>query len=230
MRILIAEDEPVSARRLAEVTRKILGNKIVTLHIEKDFNSACKYLETNHVDLLLLDLTLAAQDGFNLLQSISKNKFSTIIVSGYTERAIEAFKYEVLDFVPKPFEEERLALALSRYTRKFFNNPEKSQLAITEEGKHIFLFHNDIAWATAKGKISQIHKLNGSKHLYKKTLGELHSQLGENFLRIHKSFLIQRSKIQEIEIGKGGKYFIILNTGDRIPLSRTVYKKLISKI
>ncbi len=226
MRILIAEDEPVSARRLADMTRKILGNRIGNLHIEKNLDSASLYLQTNEIDLLLLDLTLADQNGFELLRNISKSKFSTIIVSGFTERAIEAFQYEVLDFVPKPFDEARLSIALSRFTKKITTERGYSQLSITEDGRRIFLSHNEIVWATAKGKFSLIYTQTGTKLSYRKTLGELHSELGKNFVRIHKSHLIHRTKIQEIEIGSGGKYFVILSLGEKIPLSRKVYKEL----
>jgi DNA-binding LytR/AlgR family response regulator len=223
MRILIAEDEPVSARRLADMTRKILGNQIGNLHIEKNFDSASLYLQTNEIDLLLLDLSLADQNGFELLRNISKSKFSTIIVSGFTERAIEAFQYEVLDFVAKPFNEERLAIALHRFTAQ-----TNKQLSITSEGKITFLNLNEIIYVAANGKSSKIYNINGSTYFYRKTLGELHTQLGENFLRVHKSYLIQSSKIHEIEIGRGSKYFVILPSGEKIPLSRTVYKELIA--
>ena len=138
MRILIAEDEPVSARKLAEVTRKILGNRILSLHFEKNFKSILSYLETNEIDLLFLDLTLTDKNEFEILQNISSKKFSTIIVSSHTERAIEAFQYEVVDFVSKPFDEERLVLALYRFaaqtnkqTNKQTNNylfPRKEKL------------------------------------------------------------------------------------------------------
>jgi DNA-binding LytR/AlgR family response regulator len=228
MKILIAEDEPVSARRLADMTRKILGNQIETLHIEKNFDSASLYLKTNEIDLLLLDLTLAEENGFELLLNISKTKFSTIVVSSYTEKAIEAFRYEVLDFVPKPFDEERLSIALSRFTKKINSERGYTQLSITEDGKRILLSHIEIIWATAKGKFSLIHTQNKTKLQYRKTLGELHSELGKNFIRVHKSHIIRDTKIQEIEIGRGGKYFVILPTGEKIPLSRTVYKELIT--
>ena len=229
MRILITEDEPVSARRLADMTRKILGNQIVTLHIEKNFDSASLYLKTNEVDLLLLDLTLAEENGFELLQNISKTKFATIIVSGYTEKAIDAFRYEVLDFVPKPFDEARLSIALSRFTKKINAERGYTQLSITEDGRRIFLFHNEIIRATAKGKFSLIYTQSGTKISYGKTLGELHSELGDNFIRVHKSHIIRETNIQEIEIGRGGKYFVILPTDEKIPMSRKVYKELMSR-
>lgn len=228
MRILIAEDEPVSARRLADMTQKILGNQIDTLHIENSFDSASLYLKTNEIDLLLLDLSLAEENGFEILRNISKIKFSTIIVSGFTERAIEAFRYEVLDFVPKPFDETRLSIALSRFTKKIKSESGYRQLSVTEDGKRIFLSHHEIIRATAKGKLSLIYTHQGTKIAYRKTLGELHSELGEYFIRIHKSHLIHNTKIQEIEIGRGGKYLVILPSGEKIPMSRKAYKELIA--
>jgi len=80
-------------------------------------DKAIDYVEKESVDLCFLDLNLSGQNGFQLIEK-SKQDFQTIITSAYTEKAIDAFHLGVLDFVPKPFQKERVKKAINRYLVK----------------------------------------------------------------------------------------------------------------
>ena len=72
------------------------------------------FIKEQSIDLLFLDLNLNREDGYELLEEVAAESFHTIIVSAYKDRAIRAFEYGVLDFVAKPYTEERLSLAIQR--------------------------------------------------------------------------------------------------------------------
>src|SRR5688572_31129759 len=112
MKILIVEDEPVLAQRLARFCREILGGQLESLRVASMFSEASARLDESPIDLLLLDLNLHGRDGMQLLASSVAGSFHTIIVSANTEQALRAFEYGVIDFVPKPFSRERLEQAL----------------------------------------------------------------------------------------------------------------------
>ena len=108
MRILIVEDEVSIARDIEWNCRQILKEECTGLRIEQTLESAVEYMAQHPVDLLLLDLNLSGKSGFELLKTASAGPFHTVIISAHTDRAIEAFRYGVLDFLPKPFERARL--------------------------------------------------------------------------------------------------------------------------
>ena len=115
MKILIIEDEARIAKRIERMTR-IFFDKEVQILLCDSLENGLNTIDQNTIDLLLLDLNLNGEDGFDVLQNVVAKSFQTIIISAYTDKAITAFNYGVLDFVPKPFDENRLAQAFIRYT------------------------------------------------------------------------------------------------------------------
>lgn len=117
MKILIVEDEPLIAQRLLREARHYFGSRLSQLHHCDDLDDALALLDASRFDLLLLDLNVLGEDGFKILQlkHMASNEnaisFQVIIISAHTERAVTAFGFGVVDFVPKPFSQERLFLA-----------------------------------------------------------------------------------------------------------------------
>ena len=115
MKVLIVEDEPPIAGYIEKITRNILREKLSSIYQVHNRKKATEYMRSNSVDLCLLDLNLNGEDGFDLLQQVMAGSFQTIIISASVNRALEAFEYGVLDYIPKPFTEERLKLGFHRY-------------------------------------------------------------------------------------------------------------------
>ena len=91
MRILIVEDEAVVARRVELLCRRILGDRLQHLGMVETFDQAAASIAESPIDVLLLDLNLAGQDGLDLIQTSAAAAFHTIIVSANTEHALRAF-------------------------------------------------------------------------------------------------------------------------------------------
>ena len=158
MRILIVEDEQTIKRRIERLTLEILGNQVISLHAVDNIASAFKFLGENDIDLLLLDLNLKGKDGFEVLDRVLSKEFHTIIISAYAERAITAFEHGVLDFVPKPFDKDRLKKAFDRLFDKDYRlNPAAKQLAITSKGRLKLIKVEDVKYIKGAGIYSELY-------------------------------------------------------------------------
>ncbi|WP_299457074.1 LytTR family DNA-binding domain-containing protein [uncultured Microscilla sp.] len=227
MKILIVEDEAKIAQYIEKVTTAILGDKVTATKIIPDLVSALYYLDTHTIDLLLLDLNLNGEDGFGILQELVATSFHTIIISANKHRAIEAFEHGVLDFIPKPFTKERLQKAFERWnlSEKRAPHPTK-KLAIRSKGKIKLVDINEVLYIKAANVYATLHLKNGEQELHDKSLDKLQMILPPEFIRIHKSYMVDIHQIKNILIHQGSKYEAVLGNEVIIPIGRTYYKQL----
>src|SRR4051812_25011924 len=226
MRILIAEDESVTARRLERMILEILGEKAESLAVKESLADAEEYLFAKPIDLLFLDLNLHGEDGYSLLKLAAAGSFQTIVVSANTDRAVEAFQYGVLDFVPKPFDAERLRKALDRARTHGQSQAPARYLSVRKHGKVELLPVEKVLYLQGAGDYVEIHLDDGRMELHSKTLETLGGLLPSHFERIHKSYLANMKAMKSIALEGDGKYALELTGGKRIPLSRGKYKEM----
>jgi len=226
MDVLIVEDYPQVAKRVARLTRDILDQTLTSLKCVNHYREAEAYLERYPVDLLLLDLNLGGDDGFNLLKKAVARSFQTIVISASGERALEAFEYGVLDFVSKPFNKERLEKAFSRLSGTSHEGPPLSYLAI-KDGQRIQLLNiQDVIFIKGAGNYSELHLKDGRIALHEKNMDRLTLLLTPHFERIHKSYLAHLSHATSLQSHGGGRYSLEMKNGEALPVGRTRYKAL----
>jgi two-component system, LytTR family, response regulator LytT len=226
MRILIVEDESVAARGLEKLVRELLGKEIISLKIERTLFGAECLLEEDSIDLVFLDLNLNGVEGFNLLRNISAESFHTIIVSGSTEKAIQAFEFGVLDFVAKPVLKERLKKALQKLSNIRANSKFTKFISIKKNDKSEIIPIKEISFFQGKNKETLIHKKDFKTDIHKKTLDALSKILPSHFYRIHKSYLVNIREAKFLTSKGAGKYSLELKNGKILPVSRNVYSDL----
>ncbi len=230
MNILIVEDESRIAKRVERMTRDIFGNTLQSLKHINTIHEALSFIANNPLDLVLLDLNLNGNNGFDLLATAVSKSFHTIIISAYKDQAITAFQYGVLDFVPKPFNRERLEQALQRTIskEKIETNTVKF-LVIKKRHKVQLIPVEDVLYIKGAGAYTELFLTNGKKELHGKSLEKLEQLLSYSFERIHKSYLVKISEVKEIIVESGSKYIAELKNGERIPVGRTRYKEIKEK-
>ena len=122
-------------------------------------NDAEDFIDSNNIDLLLLDLNLNNRDGFELLKNKLAASFNTIVISANTDRAIEAFEYGVLDFVGKPFKQERLQQAIEKVDAgRVSTSRHRKYIAVKKYGSIEMIAITDIAYIQAAGHYSEFKK------------------------------------------------------------------------
>ncbi|TSE04184.1 LytR/AlgR family response regulator transcription factor [Aquimarina algiphila] len=230
MNILIVEDESRIAKRIERMTRSIFGNTLQSLTHISTLHRALQFIENNTLDLVLLDLNLNGHNGFDLLTTAVSGSFHTIIISAYKDQAITAFEYGVLDFVPKPFNRERLEQALNKaITKEKIETNEVKFLAVKKRHRIQLIPIEDLLYVKGAGPYTELFLTEEKKELHDKSLEKLEQLLSYSFERIHKSYLVKMSEIKEIIVESGSKYIAELKNGERIPIGRTKYKDIKAK-
>ena len=224
MNILILEDEPPIASFIKNNCYEILGNHIKKISVFYTAEDAIEFLKDNSIDLCLLDLNLSGYDGFSFLKQVVSMPFQTIVISAYSDRAITAYEYGILDFVPKPFNRERLQLALDRYLGR---NPVHSKMKYL-----IYKYHREykkldiknILYLKSERVIVEAFQTEGRPVLLDKHLNQLELILPGNFLRVHRSFIANFNFIESFGRKANGNTFIKLENMTEIPVSRSRIK------
>ena len=215
MKFLIVEDEPLIAQRLSKMITRVIP-EIVEIETIHEYAEAQRYINENKLDLCFLDLNLSGMNGFDLISE--KPAFDTIITSAHGHKALEAFEFEVLDFVPKPYQQDRLASSLERFLSKR-KRKNQSLMAQCGNGKKIIPM-SKISFIRGAGNYSQLECIDGQQYLHNASIGDLSQSLPSDFYRIHKSYLVRLDQIDIINKQGGGKYEVVLNSGKNLPVSR----------
>lgn len=224
--ILVLEDEALIAQRLIRFIQQTSSLPKQIQHFNT-LEKATAYLSNHSIDLLFLDLNLNGKHGFDLLKSLVHKHFFTIVVSAYTDKAIEAFEYGVLDFIGKPFTQERLNKAINRFVQTTKSGTGMcSKLGVRSRGKVLFVPVNDIAFFKASGIYSELHTHGGTVYIYDKPLNGLMKILPANYKRIHKSYAVCLNQITAIVRVKHNTYQVKLINGNTLPISRKARSEL----
>lgn len=231
MRVLIIEDEGRIAKRLERMTRNFFEQNLSDLTICDSLQKGLAFIENHQIDVLLLDLNLNGENGFDVLESVVAGSFHTIIVSAYTDKAILAFAYGVIDFVPKPFDEQRLSMAFKRIASsvKQVENNMKF-LAVKKAGNLCLIDIDNLLYIKGAGIYSELHLKNGKQELHDKSLDMLEQLLPASFERIHRSYIIPLEEVDKIIVESGSKYNLLLKNGELLPVGRSRYKDLKSRL
>ncbi len=230
MHILIVEDESRIAKRIERMTRAIFGDALQSLQHINTLHGAVRFIENNPLDLVLLDLNLNGESGFDLLATAVSGSFHTVIISAYKDQAITAYEYGVLDFVPKPFNRDRLEQALNKTLVKGKTAAHDIKFLAVKKRHRIQLIPlEEVLYIKGAGAYTELFLADGKKELHNKSLEKLEQLLSPSFERIHKSYLMKMSELREIRVETGSKYMAVLKNGERIPIGRTKYKDIKAK-
>ncbi len=243
VRTIIADDEGLARRKL-----RILLEGEAEIHVVAECNDgreAIAAIRTHRPDLLLLDIQMPDIDGFQVLSEISPSEMPVVIfTSAYDQYAIRAFQAHALDYLLKPFDQERLHQALERarfelrkskdreITRLILellsqvkngkeSPPELDQrLVIKTKGRIVFLNVDDLDWVEAAANYVRLNA-NGETHLFRETISRISERLNPNqFIRIHRSIIVNVRKIKELMPVNSGEYVVILKSGKELSCSR----------
>jgi len=241
LRTLIVDDEAPARERLRNL---LAGNELVELIGEaRDGAEAVQRIELASPDLVLLDIQMPVLDGFEVLEAL-EDPPAIIFVTAYDEYAIRAFEVNALDYLLKPFSQERLDKAIARAHqdlaagREFapkiepllqsFGEEKRylSRLAVREGDRFLVLDAQDIDWMEAKEGGVLLHA-GAEEHTVSRSLSELETRLDPGlFFRAHRSIVVNLDRVKEIIPWFAGSHRLRLTTGAEIDLSRSRAKAL----
>lgn len=220
MRILIVEDELLVRQRLLRLCTELAGSR-ARFDAVGDLEAADDRLQRAVYDGLLLDLNLGGEDGFELLRRAVAGRYHCVVVSAHRERALQAFEHGVLDFVPKPFSRERLGLALERLLDVSRARAGSARyLGIWQAQGTAVVELADVQWIRADGDYSQLRMRDGRSELHDKSLASLGAVLPPDFVRCHRSYVVNLRHVRSLHAGSGSRYWLVLNDGTELAVGR----------
>jgi two-component system LytT family response regulator len=221
MKVLIVDDE----RNNRILLRKMLGSHedIQLIWEASNAMEAMKLINTNHPDLVLLDVEMPGGTGFDLLESIPQRDFHVIFITAYEKYAIKAIKQKAFDYLLKPIdpvEFNSIIIQLTGANSAPPNDTEvKDKLVINTQEETYFVKISDIVQVSGGGNYCVYHLASGktvaASYILKKAQDDLPSDI---FFRVHNSHLVNIEHVQKIDKMAGDA--IILSDGSNVPLSR----------
>jgi two-component system LytT family response regulator len=238
IKTLIVDDEKPARSRLTLCLRREPDVEIVGM--ARDGLEAVKQIRALSPDLIFLDVRMPNLDGFGVINEVGVDAMPpTIFVTAYDEHAIKALESHALDYLLKPFSDERFQAALA-HARKYLalqlNNQSMSaataadvaesgrtyseRIAMRTNGRILFLDVNQIDWIEAAGIYVNLH-MGDKTHLYRSTLAQTLQRLNpRQFVRLHRSAVVNTSRILELYPRGHGDYTVVLLGGKQLTLSR----------
>jgi two-component system LytT family response regulator len=245
---LIVDDEPLARERIAlmlenESDIKILGQC-------GDGKSAARAIKNKAPDLVFLDIQLPEMDGFEIIESIPANRLPLIVfVTAYDQFALKAFKVHAVDYLLKPVEGERLAEALDHVrSQMHLRDPSHharllellrdldshrgrtNRIVLKSEGEVLCLKPSEIDWVESAGNYVCFH-VGPTTHIFRETMNQVEHRLREhNFLRIHRSAIVNFDRVKKLKPLLYGDYTVELRDGTKLTLSRAYRQAVLNKI
>jgi two-component system LytT family response regulator len=245
IRTLIVDDEPLARTRIRSLLEREAD--IVIVGECTDGLQAVNDLRQLEPDLVFLDVQLPALDGFGVLEALDNERLPAVIfVTAHDRYALRAFEVHALDYLLKPFDRERFHKALER-VRSQLEHAETAasrqrllalledvqaarkplqRVVIKSEGRVFFVRVEDIDWIEAAGNYLRLH-VGRETHLLRETMNGLEGRLDPaQFVRIHRSTMVQFDRIRELQPWFHGDYRVLLRDGTELTLSRGYRQKL----
>ncbi|MEO8504247.1 MAG: LytTR family DNA-binding domain-containing protein [Acidobacteriota bacterium] len=235
LRALIVDDEPAGRDRLRDLLQKHRDIE-VTAEAE-DVPQALTALRETSPDVVFLDIQMPGADGFHLIDEVGVRSMPAVVfVTAYEEHALRAFDVDAVDYLLKPFDEDRFQAALSRVREDLLSRRQRKQderrrpmdrLPLRSAGRVSFLKVHDIVWVDAAHNYVRIHTSDGQSHVVREAISDLEGKLdSEQFLRIHRSTIVNAEHVRELELSTYGNYIAILTNGQRLTVSRSFRDRL----
>lgn len=216
---LIVDDEH-SGRAALKILLKenfsYLFEKFVTA---SSLNKAIEIVSEQLFDFCFLDIELNDQSGFDLLPHLPPET-KVVFVTAYSEYAIRALREKAYDYLLKPIQPAELMDCIKRFEAETQRQPGRF-LLVKQQGFTMPVALNEIVYLEAKGPYSKIFLVNDNQYLMTKTLKILADLLRNDFIRIHRSFLVNKMMVQSFK-----KDSLITTTNVCLPVSRLGSKML----
>lgn len=243
IRVLVAEDEPPARSELVYLLQKQPG--VAAVYEAGDGVEALQQVAAFRPHALLLDIQMPRLDGLSLAETLGAwpgERPQIIFTTAYDEYAINAFELNAVDYLLKPVQAARLTAALARVRerltapsaqaidleqvlRQLGRENRLAKIPVECGGRIRLLDRKDIRYVTTGEGDTVIRTVDG-RYTARFSLQELESRLGAPFVRVHKAFVVDLSRVIEVIPWFQGNYYLVLGDAERtqIPVGRQYLK------
>ena len=244
LRAIVVDDEELARQLLREQLWNAGGVEVIA-ECANGFE-AVKAVAELKPDLVFLDIQMPKLDGFEVLELLEDRSAFIIFVTAYDQYALKAFEAHAVDYLLKPFAEDRLKTALARArSLRAMPSPEPQQAlhpadlaaaarppghaqrVVVRDGTRVHIIPmQKLDYAEAQDDYIALHS-QGKPYLKQQTLASLEAQLDpDRFVRIHRSYLVNLERIARIEPYTKDTRVVVLHDGTQLPVSRAGHARL----
>lgn len=240
IKVLVIDDESLARDLIIELLKDFEDFQVVGQCANG--LEAVKTIEKLRPDLIFLDVQMPLLSGLEVLEEI-KNRYlpEIIFVTAFDQYAIRAFDFHAIDYLLKPFSRARFRKAVIRSKEQIMslqtgsdtkqqitallenhkNQPTHLQrIFVKDNGRIILLEPETVDWIEADDKYLHLHTTQ-KKYLIRQTLNSIEAELNSNiFLRVHRSTIVNLTRVKEIHPLFNGEYALILQNSAKLTLSR----------
>jgi two-component system LytT family response regulator len=242
IRTILADDEALARHKL----RELLRNE-AEVEIAGEASTAAETIDlvrAKSPDLLFLDIRMPGMDGFDIIGKLAACEGVTmpriIFTTAHDGYALRAFDIHALDYLLKPFAEQRLRAAVQRAreqlqpARRNGNGNGHSQsesthstrMVFKSRGRILFLPVSEIRWIGAEENYVRICTANET-HLLRETMAHIEERLDPRmFLRVHRSAIVNLQYVKEVRTSPQSEFMVLLVNGQRVPMSRSYHARI----
>ena len=234
LRVMVVDDEPLAREGLADLLRAMPDVEIAGAHA--DGVSALNAIDARTPDVLCVDIRMPGLDGFDVVAALDPERMPAVIfVTAYDAFAVRAFEVNAMDYLLKPVTAERLASAIDRVRDRKRPEPlsperltdllEKlaptrapgvGRLIVREVGRIVVIPTSDIDWIEGADYYARLH-VGSKSNLIRESLASLERRLDPaRFLRLHRSAIVNLSRVRVVDAAERGDGVAVLSTGARI--------------
>lgn len=252
-RVLIVDDEPIARRGIRILLEEEPDVEVVGEC--GDGRTAVEAIRRERPDLVFLDVQMPDLDGFQVLKMVGPDHLPFVIfVTAYDRYALQAFEVHALDYLLKPYDDERFQAALERARQHLRRHAggyaERIQalvqaiealrpapgertayldrLAVKSGGRVQFFKVDEVDWIEASGDYMCLH-VGKKPHYVREKMGTLEEKLDpRRFVRIHRSTIVNIDRIRELRGHDNGGYVVHLHDGTELKLSRSYQAQVLS--
>jgi len=239
IRTLIVDDEPLARERIRALLSR--ESDIDVIGECREGREAVEVIRRDKPALLFLDVQIPELDGFEVVKSLGDHEMPvTVFVTAYDQYALQAFEVHAVDYLLKPFDEERFKKALDRarqtiqaengsgFSEKLLallqdlKTPQAflERIVVKNAGRLFFLCADEVDWIESSGNYVCLH-VGHESHLLRETMSGLEERLDPaRFVRIHRTAIVRIDQIKELHPLFHGEYEVVLREGTRLTLSR----------
>ncbi len=245
--ILIVDDEPPARKKIGAFLKQEKG--ITAVAEAANGLEAVKSIQEKKPDLVFLDIQMPGMNGFEVIETVgAENMPAVVFVTAYDQYALEAFEVQALDYLLKPFDQERFRKSFNRAVEQIQLKNENAAIfqklleEINREKKYLkrimvnagsrlfFVKTGDIMYISSDEKYVELHT-DKEAYLIRETMNSMEARLDPaKFARIHRSYLVNLDFIQEIQPWSHGDYVVILKNGTKLTASRRYRDQLFGRI
>lgn len=231
LKTLIVDDEPLALELLAAECGRFGFVEIVGS--ARDGLSAAAAIEQQRPDLVLIDVEMPGLSGLAVATGAREPAPQFVFVTAHADYAVQAFGLEATDYLLKPVEPQRLAVALERVRRRLlresalretspaFGGETDEVLWLKGRDGYVQLPHRDVLWLEAERDYVMLHTARRS-HLFRSSLGAMRLRLGEDaMLQVHRSVVVRRSAIRKVRPASRGLLTMLLENGAEVTVGRS---------